>query len=89
MSHEIAKLMLEHAQTFLDRQEAIRSAMALGMPLNEIEEYLDWLDQTKDLRTAPTQVTPHSKKNKQGTGNGERGTGNGERGAGNDGGVEC
>jgi len=84
MSHEIAKLMLEHAQTFLDRQEAIRSAMALGMPLNEIEEYLDWLDQTKALRNEPPQVTPHSKK-----GNGERGTGNGKRGAGNDGGVEC
>lgn len=83
MSHEIAKLMLEHAQTFLDRQEAIRSAMALGMPLNEIEEYLDWLDQTKALRDTPTQVTPHSKKpsgdrlESGGTGNGGRGTGNG------------
>lgn len=58
MSHEIAKLMLEHAKTFLDRQEAIKSAMSLGMPLHEIEQYLDWLDQTQ----APPQVTPHSKK---------------------------
>jgi len=75
MAHEIAKLMLEHAESFLDRQEAIKSAMALGMPLNEIEEYLDWLDQTRPLRTEPThsQVTPHSKKKKQGTGNGEDG----------------
>jgi DNA-binding transcriptional MerR regulator len=47
MSHKIAKLMLEHAGTFLDRAEAIRVAISLGMPLSEIEEYLDWLDSTK------------------------------------------
>lgn len=44
MAYKIAKLLLEHAETFLDRKEAIRSAMGLGMPLNEIESYLDWLD---------------------------------------------
>jgi hypothetical protein len=44
MAHEIAKLMLEHAGTFLERAEAIRVAISLGMPLNDIEEYLDWLD---------------------------------------------
>ena len=44
MSHEIAKLLLEHAETFLERTEAIKSALALGMPLEEIEDYLDWLD---------------------------------------------
>jgi hypothetical protein len=44
MAHEIAKLMLEHASTFLDRREAIKTAVSLGMPLHEIEEYLDWLD---------------------------------------------
>ena len=44
MAHEIAKLLLEKAGTFLERKEAIESAMKLGMPLNEIEEYLDWLD---------------------------------------------
>ena len=44
MAHEIAKLLLEHANTFLERTEAVKSAAALGMPLNEIEEYLDWLD---------------------------------------------
>jgi DNA-binding transcriptional MerR regulator len=44
MAHEVAKLMLEHAGTFLARAEAIKVAMNLGMPLNEIEEYLDWLD---------------------------------------------
>ncbi len=44
MAHEIAKLMLEHAETFLERAEAIRVAMSLGMPLADIETYLDWLD---------------------------------------------
>ena len=42
--HEIAKLLLEHTTTFLDRTEAIKQALGLGMPLNEIEAYLDWLD---------------------------------------------
>jgi DNA-binding transcriptional MerR regulator len=45
--HEIAKIMLEHAGTFLERTEAIRVALSLGMPLREIEEYLDWLDATR------------------------------------------
>ncbi len=44
MAHEIAKLMLEQAGTFLERAEAIRTALSLGMPLKEIEEYLDWID---------------------------------------------
>jgi hypothetical protein len=48
MAHEIAKLLLEHAETCIDRSEAIRRALALGMPLNEIEAYLDWLDAIRD-----------------------------------------
>jgi DNA-binding transcriptional MerR regulator len=44
MAHEIAKLLLEKADTFLSRQEAVKSALELGMPLHEIEQYLDWLD---------------------------------------------
>lgn len=44
MAHEIAKLLLEHADTFLERSEAVRTAMSLGMPIYEIEAYLDWLD---------------------------------------------
>ena len=47
MTHEIAKLMLEHADTFLGRTEAARTALSLGMPLSEIEEYLDWLEMVK------------------------------------------
>jgi DNA-binding transcriptional MerR regulator len=59
MSHEIAKLLLEHAETFLERTEAIKSAMALGMPLSEIEEYLDWLDALRGSnRTAPPKKPP-------------------------------
>ena len=44
MAHEIAKLLLEHAESWLERTEAVKVAMDLGMPLNEIEEFLDWLD---------------------------------------------
>ena len=44
MGYEIAKLLLEHAGTFLERAKAIETASSLGMPLHEIEEYLDWLD---------------------------------------------
>jgi DNA-binding transcriptional MerR regulator len=59
MAHEIAKLMLEHAGTFLQRAEAIQVATYLGMPLNEIEEYLDWLDATRGpLPADPKQEEP-------------------------------
>jgi DNA-binding transcriptional MerR regulator len=59
MAHEIAKLMLEHAGTFLERTEAVRVAISVGMPLNEIEEYLDWLDATLGrLLTEPDKVEP-------------------------------
>lgn len=48
MVHEIAKLLLEHADTFLKRTEAIKAALRLGMPLYEIEAYLDWLDLVRE-----------------------------------------
>ncbi len=44
MAHEDAKRLLELAATFAEREAAVRQAIALGMPLNEIEQYLDWLD---------------------------------------------
>lgn len=50
MAHEIAKLLLEHADTVLEREEAIATALYLGMPLHEIEEYLDWLDHVRPPR---------------------------------------
>ncbi len=51
MAHQIAKLLLEHADTFLKRTEAVETALRLGMPLHEIEEYLDW---TASLRPQPS-----------------------------------
>lgn len=57
MAHKIAKLILEQAKTFLSRKEAVNAAIELGMPLEEIEAYLDWLDslpdQTADSGDAP------------------------------------
>ncbi len=47
MAHEIAKLLLEHAGTFLERTEAVKTALGLGMPLDEIEAFLDWLDMVR------------------------------------------
>jgi hypothetical protein len=67
MAHEIAKLLLEHADTFLKRTEAVKSALELGMPLAEIEEYLDWVALVRS-QAAPSQplpntpTTPHSNK---------------------------
>jgi hypothetical protein len=51
MAHEVAKLMLEHAGTFVERTEAIKVALNLGMPLHEIEAYLDWLDSIRGTDT--------------------------------------
>ena len=50
MTHKIAKLMLENAGTFLERTEAVETAISLGMPIHEIEEYLDWLELTRPSR---------------------------------------
>lgn len=50
MAHEIAKLLLEKAGTFLERSEAIKTALTLGMPLSEIEAYLDWKESLKGRR---------------------------------------
>lgn len=44
MSHELAKQVLEQADTLPERTEAVRQALEQGMPLHEIERYLDWLD---------------------------------------------
>jgi hypothetical protein len=51
--HEIAKLILEHAETLWERSEAISKALYLGMPLNEIEEYLDWLEMLRRGEVKP------------------------------------
>ncbi len=66
MAHEIAKLMLEHADTFLKRSEAVRTAISLGMPLNEIEAYLDWLDAAKGRVPSETQKADETNKKSKG-----------------------
>jgi len=60
MAHRIAKLMLEHADTFLDRAEAVKTALSLGMPLREIEDYFDWLDMAKTADQPARQTAAHS-----------------------------
>jgi hypothetical protein len=44
MAHEAAKAHLKQAKTRSEREQAVRAAFRLGMPLREIEDYLDWLD---------------------------------------------
>ena len=44
MAHEAEKDLLEKASTPKERATAVQQAMALGMPLSLIEEFLDWLD---------------------------------------------
>jgi hypothetical protein len=63
MSHEIAKLLLEHAETFLERGEAIKAAVSLGMPLNEIHDYLDWLDGIRGAAQKPKSKSEQRGKN--------------------------
>jgi hypothetical protein len=64
MAHKIAKLLLEHAGTSIERTQAIAAALSLGMPLNEIEEYLDWLAAT---RPPPEDHAPPSTDNDAGS----------------------
>ena len=48
--HEIAKLILEHAESLGERSVAIKDALFLGMPLHEIEDYLDWLEMVRGAK---------------------------------------
>jgi len=43
-ARDIAELTLACAADSSERTSAVRIAMALGVPLNQIQEYLDWLD---------------------------------------------
>ncbi len=52
MAYEAAKRLLEQTHSLAEREEAIRNAMQLGMPLHEIREFLDWLDA---IRSAASQ----------------------------------
>jgi hypothetical protein len=54
VSHNEAKLLLAQAETDGDRKCAVAKALAWGMPLHEIEEFLDWVDATRaNLLSAP------------------------------------
>jgi hypothetical protein len=50
MANENAKILLQSAGTFAERVEAIKAALSMGMPLREIEAYLDWLDGANEER---------------------------------------
>ncbi len=49
MAHELAKTLLRNAKSFPTRVDATKKALYLGMPLQEIENYFDWLDQMKEI----------------------------------------
>jgi hypothetical protein len=51
MSHQKSKQLLDSARTLIERENAIQTAMNLGMPLHEIQEYLDWLDAQESAKT--------------------------------------
>jgi DNA-binding transcriptional MerR regulator len=57
MAHETAKALLRQADGLSQRMDAIRAALAMGMPLTEIEAYLDWLDFNRQSPPGPTDHT--------------------------------
>ncbi len=66
MVYEGAKHRLRHALTDDQRREAIQSALGLGMPLCELELYLDWLDANqRALDEPPGQSRDHQSRDDQ------------------------
>jgi DNA-binding transcriptional MerR regulator len=51
MSQQKAKQLLNGARTLIERENAIQSAINLGMPIHEIQEYLDWLEMQESAKT--------------------------------------
>ncbi len=49
MTHEDLTDVLGQAGDYSQRVEGVRAAVRLGIPLIEIEEYLDWLDLTQSV----------------------------------------
>jgi hypothetical protein len=47
-----ARILLARAESPADRKQAVATAMAAGMPLHEIEEFLDWADAVRAGRIA-------------------------------------
>jgi hypothetical protein len=54
VSHNEAKLLLAQAETYGDRRNAVASALTSGMPLHEIEEFLDWVDAVRAKQQVAT-----------------------------------
>jgi hypothetical protein len=52
MSLTDARVLLARAENPADRRHAVTQAMAAGMPLHEIEEFLDWADAVRAGRVA-------------------------------------
>jgi hypothetical protein len=48
-----ARALLARAESQTDRKKAVASAMAAGMPLHEIEEFLDWADAVRAGQVVP------------------------------------
>ena len=57
MAHECEKETLLRATTLSERANAVRAAIALGMPLAEIEEFLDFVDATAKPGVAPASIS--------------------------------
>jgi hypothetical protein len=47
-----ARILLARAESPAERKQAVSTAMAAGMPLHEIEEFLDWADAVRSGRVA-------------------------------------
>jgi len=62
MANEKAKLLLENSSDYFERISAVQSALQLGMPMEEIEDYLDWLrllrSEKCEMAAAGSQCTP-------------------------------
>jgi len=50
MANEKAKLLLESSSDYFDRISAVQQALRMGMSLEEIEEYLDWIKLLRNER---------------------------------------
>jgi hypothetical protein len=53
MDHDAAKAVLFQADTQAQRTEAVAQALELGMPLTQIQDYLDWVDATRAEAVQP------------------------------------
>jgi DNA-binding transcriptional MerR regulator len=60
--NEQAIYLLQKAENILERVEAIKTALSLGMSLQEIESFLDWLDSNHKAPVHNTSLPPLEQK---------------------------